>query len=212
MSLARAIVRLSAAAVPDPGAHARYQEQWLADLDGAAEVGLPVLPLALGTVVAAARIAMATPRAVVLLPRVGGGLRRAYGAVQLLAAAPYLWALAEYVNLQVRTGGTDPSPQFGDHPEVTTILGYLAPVMNALGPMKPFAERLEYLPAMAGTVWLAFGGWVIAAGLAPAGLLLAIGGRRWARRLPAIGTATAAVAVWLTHSAFGQGLTMWLLD
>lgn len=212
MTLARAIVHLATAAIPDPEAYARYREQWLADLDGAAEVGLPALPLALGTLVAAVRIAVAAPRAVVMLPRVRGGLRKAYGAVQILAAAPYLWALGEYVNLQVRTGGGDPYPQYGDHPEVGGILGYLAPVVNALGPAKPVALRVEYLPAVTGSIWLALGGWVIAAALAPAGLLLAVGGRRWARRLPALGTAAAAVAVWLAHSAFGQGLTMWLLD
>ncbi|NJP34687.1 hypothetical protein [Micromonospora thermarum] len=56
LTVALALVRCAAALLPTPH-RARYLEQWRADVEEAAELGLSPLRLAVGTTVAAARIA-----------------------------------------------------------------------------------------------------------------------------------------------------------
>ncbi|QGN47367.1 hypothetical protein GKC29_11280 [Micromonospora sp. WMMC415] len=57
LAVALALVRCAAALLPGPH-RARHLEQWRADVQGAAELGLSPLRLAVGTTVAAARIAV----------------------------------------------------------------------------------------------------------------------------------------------------------
>jgi hypothetical protein len=61
-------------------------------------------------------------------------------------------------------------------------------------------------------LWLAFGGWVTAAVLAPVGAVLSVGGRGPARWLPLAGTLAGVATVVLATSGFGQALRIWLLD
>ena len=68
--LARLVVYLGTAVLPDSATRARYREQWLADVDGAAEVGLSPLSVALGAAAAAVRLAATHPRSVAALIRV----------------------------------------------------------------------------------------------------------------------------------------------
>ncbi|WP_422734808.1 hypothetical protein ACN26Y_14430 [Micromonospora sp. WMMD558] len=55
LTVALALARCAAALLPAPH-RARYREQWRADVQGAAELGLSSLRLAAGAAVAAARI------------------------------------------------------------------------------------------------------------------------------------------------------------
>ena len=68
--LARLVVYVGAAVLPDSATRVRYREQWLADVDGAAEVGLSPLSVALGAAAAAVRLAATHPRSVAALIRV----------------------------------------------------------------------------------------------------------------------------------------------
>jgi hypothetical protein len=70
-----------------------------------------------------------------------------------------------------------------------------------------FPPFWAYGPSM---IWLALGGWAVAAALAPVGLVMAIGERRSARWLPAAGTVAAVAA--LAFSEFGTALRIWLAD
>ncbi|GAA4261584.1 hypothetical protein [Dactylosporangium darangshiense] len=200
--LGRAIVYIAAAVMPDPDTRARYREQWLADVDGAAELGLSSLPVALGAAAAAVRLAATDPHSVTalmrapLLPRVSPRLRRAFGIVQLAVAAPYLWAVVFYGYARLRLGVS--------HAE---LVGTPYDPKDLL--VLWFPPFWAYTPVM---LWLAVGGWTVASGLAPAGLVLAIGGQRAARWLPLTGTIAAAAVTALAVSTFGDTLRIWLLD
>src|SRR2546421_8942068 len=108
--LARLVVYLGTAVLPDSATRARYREQWLADVDGAAEVGLSPLSVALGAAAAAVRLAVTHPRSVAalmrvaLLPGVSTRVRRTFGLVHLAIAAPYLWAVIFYGYARLRLG------------------------------------------------------------------------------------------------------------
>lgn len=51
--LASRLVRLAAHLISDPGRRARYEEQWLADVDGASELGMSPLATAVGACLSA---------------------------------------------------------------------------------------------------------------------------------------------------------------
>jgi hypothetical protein len=196
--LARAIVRLGAGVLPDRGTRGRYREQWLADVDGAAELGLRPLPVAGGAALAAIRLA-ARPPLVAGPPAAGrpGQLaRRRIGLVQLAVAAPYLWALAYYAYARVTLGVS--------HAELLYERAHDPKDLPAWFPL-----FWLYTPVM---LWLAIGGWVLAAGLAPVGLLAAVGGRGAGRWLPLAGTLAGVAATALATSEMGDLLRIWLLD
>lgn len=102
--LARAIVHTAAAVLPDPGARTRYREQWLADVNGAAELGMSSLPVALGAAAAAIRLSAAALLRAPLVLRVSGRHRRTFGIVQLAVSTPYLWVLLFYGYARLRLG------------------------------------------------------------------------------------------------------------
>jgi hypothetical protein len=201
--LARAIVYLGSAVIPDASTRARYREQWLADVDGAAEVGLTPIRVAVGAATAAVRMATTDPRsltalmAISLLPRVSDRARRAFGLIQLIVASPYLWAVVYYGYARLRLGVS--------HVELLYERGYDPKdlIVSWLPPM------WAYGPVM---VWMALGGWVVSAMLTPVGLLFAVGGRGWARWLPVAGTIAGVAVVVLAQSEFGGHLRIWLLD
>lgn len=205
---ARTLVRAATRLIRDPQLRQRYREQWLADLDGAAELDMAPLRVACGAAAAAVRLATTVPRPAgtpVGVERATGyvdALRRAFEIMQLWAAAPYAAALACYGYARVRLG------------EVSAQR-----VMYAgLDPKDLLLDAVPFfgvapLVAYAGTpLWLAAGGWKVAVLLAPFGLVLALGGRGAARWLPLLGTSAAPLAAVIGHSAFGRLLTIWLLD
>jgi hypothetical protein len=198
--LAHAIVRAAAKVIADRGIRARYREQWLADVDGAAELDLSAMPVALGAATAAVRLAAGHPRsgADLVNPDAGAKLRRRFGIIQLAAALPYLWAVAFYVYARLRLGISHTALLYerGAHDPAQLIIDWFPPFW-------------AYGPSM---VWLALGGWAVAAALAPAGLVMAIGGRRSARWLPLAGTIAAVAVTALAFSEFGTALRTWLLD
>jgi hypothetical protein len=137
-----------------------------------------------------------TRAASVLLPRVSTGQRRGFGLVQLVVAMPYLWAVMYYGYARLRLGVSRAELFSGNHDPKDLLVGWFPPAWG-------------YTPVM---LWLAVGGWAVAVALAPAGLILAIGGRRWARWLPLAGTLAAAAVTALAFSDFGDALRIWLLD
>jgi hypothetical protein len=195
--VARLVVRTAAALVGGPDVRARYREQWLADVEGAREVGLRPAAVAAGAAVAAARLAVTRPRWQVA-PRswVSTAVRRRYLVVQLAVAYPYVWALGYLGYARVRSGLT--VAQLFDHRvDPKDLMVAWLPTMWL------------YLPVL---LWLAAGGWVVGAALAPVGLALSIGGRGSSRWLPVAGTLTAAVVTAFAVSDVGAGLRLWLLD
>jgi hypothetical protein len=194
--LASAVVRAGTALMPDPAVRARYREQWLADVDGAADLGLSPLPVALGAAAAAIRLATADRRSLAALPQIDARPRRALGVVQLAVAAPYLWAVAFYGYARLRLGASHAELMGAPHDPKDLLVSWFPPFWL-------------YTPAV---LWIAVGGWVVAAVLAPAGLLLGLGGRGAARWLPLAGTVAALAATALAASTFGDELRTWLLD
>lgn len=192
--LARGIVRAGSAVIPDRAARARYREQWLADVDGAAEVGIAPARIALGAAVAAVRLAAAHP--LHQLPGVSLGKRRYFGAVQLAMAVPYLWAVVIFGYAMVRLDLTPAEVLTPYHHDPMGLFGW-PPLVVLHGVCM---------------VWLGLHGWVVAILLAPGGLLLARGVRGSARWLPLAGTLAAAAATVLALSDFGQALRVWMLD
>lgn len=165
------------------------------------------LAVALGASVAAIRLAATDPRSVtalthaLLLPRVSARVRRTFGLVQLTVAAPYLWAVLFYGYARLRLGVS--------HAALVGLPG-------RDGPHDPKDLLIAWFPPFwvypAVILWLAVGGWAVAASLAPAGLILAVGGRRTARWLPLVATIAAAAVTALAVSDFGDALRIWLLD
>ena len=200
--LARLVVYVGAAVLPDSATRVRYREQWLADVDGAAEVGLSPLSVALGAAAAAVRLAATHPRSVAalirvaVLPGVSMRVRRTLGLVQLAVAAPYLWAVVFYGYARLRLGVSHAELLGGQHDPKELIVWWFPPFWA--------------YPAV--VVWLAIGGWIVAVALAPAGLVLAAGGQRAARWLPLAGTLAAAAVTPLAISHYGDALRIWLLD
>jgi hypothetical protein len=196
--IARWIVAAAASAVPDPDTRARYREQWLADVDGAAELAMSPTRVAVGAAVAAVRLA-ARSRAESWTPPLAGvdpRTRRSVGMVQLALAAPYVWALGFWAYARIRLGlPNDVLMTVGHDPKDLMVIS------NPL--------FWPYPPVM---LWLAFGGWVAAAVLAPVGAVLSVGGRGSARWLPLFGTFAAVATGVLATSEFGQALRLWLLD
>jgi hypothetical protein len=199
---ARALVRAATAVIADAGVRARYREQWLADVDGAAELGMRPTRVALGAAAAAVRLAVTEPRSLAaltrapLLPAVGPEVRRGYGLVQVFAAFPYVWALAFFGYARLRLGLPGEQVLHDGHDPKDLLVTWV--------PLSYW-----YTPVM---LWVAAGGWVVAAVLAPVGPLLAAGGRGWARWLPVVGTLAAVLATAVGLSDFGEDLRIWLLD
>ncbi|GIJ56605.1 hypothetical protein [Virgisporangium aurantiacum] len=195
--LARLVVRTAAALVGGPEVRARYREQWLADVEGAREVGLRPAAVAAGAAVAAARLAVTRPRwQVTPLGWVTTAVRRRYLVVQLAVAYPYAWALGYLGYARVRSGLT--VAQLFDRPVDPKDL------------LVPWLPTMWLQPLV--MLWLAVGGWVVGAALAPVGLALSIGGRGSSRWLPVAGTLTAAVVTAFAVGDLGAGLRLWLLD
>jgi len=200
--LARRIIHVAVAVMPDPGTRTRYREQWLADVDGAAQLGMSPLPVALGAAAAAVRIATTGPRSVSallrapLLPGVSGRWRRRFGIIQLAVSAPYLWAVLFYEYARVRLGVS--------HDE---LIGTPYDPKDLIAGWFP----LHVIHGLV-VVWLAVGGWVVAAALAPAGLVFAVGEQRATRWLPLAGSVAAVAVISLAASDFGAALRTWLLD
>lgn len=194
--LARAVVHIAVALVPGAGTRIRYREQWLADVDGAAELGLSALPVALGAAMAAVRLAVAGTRTVAagLLPTISDRRRLQIGRLQLAVAAPYVWALLFYGYARVRLGVTH-EQLVGTPYDPKDLLWF--PISTIHPPV---------------IVLLAAGAWMVGAALAPVGLVLAIGGRGSARWLPLAGSAVAVAVILLATSDFGAELRTWLLD
>jgi hypothetical protein len=200
--LARAIVRAAAAVLPDPSARGRYREQWTADVEGATEIGMSPLPVALGAAAAAIRLAASDRRSVTrllpapLLTGASDRRRRSFGIVQLAVATPYLWAVLFYGYARLLLGVS--------HGELVGT------------PYDPKDLIVDWLPLywIQGfvMVWLALGGWAVAAALAPVGLVYAIGGQRSARWLPMAGTIAAVAVILFAASDFGASLRTWILD
>jgi hypothetical protein len=201
--LARAIVRTAVTVMPDPSIRTRYREQWLADVDGAAELGMSPLLLALGAAATAIRLAATDPRSVnallraPLLPNVSDRRRRGFGIIQLAISAPYLWAVAFYGYARMRLGVSHDQLIGTPHDPKDLVVDWWIPLYMTHGLV---------------AVWLAVGGWVVAAALAPVGLLLAIGGQRTARWLPLAGTTTAVAVTLYAATNFAADLRTWLLD
>lgn len=201
--LGRLIVHAATALVPDPHARSRYREQWSADVEGAADIGMSTFSVAFGAAAAALRMA-ATDRHPItaltrapLLTQVGSRPRRAFGIVQIAAAAPYLWVLALYGYARVRLGVSQ-AELFDTPHDPKDLLTAWVPLAWILHPIS--------------TIWLAIGGWTVGAALAPVGLILAIGGQRMARWLPLTGAVTAVAVTALAASTFGDALRTWILD
>ncbi|MFC3500745.1 hypothetical protein ACFOOK_07160 [Micromonospora krabiensis] len=68
LTVALALVRCTAALLPDPEQRARHLEQWRADVRGAAELDLSPLRIAAGTAVAAALMTVTTRKETPVLP------------------------------------------------------------------------------------------------------------------------------------------------
>jgi hypothetical protein len=200
--LARAIVRAAVAVLPDRGSRVRYREQWLADVDGAAELGMSALPVALGAAAAAVRLATTRPPSVTALLRapllcgVSSRQRRGFGLIQLAVSAPYLWAVVFYAYARVRLGVS--------HDQLVGT------------PYDPKDLMVNWLPLqlMHGlvAVWLAVGGWMVGAVLTPVGLVLAIGGQRAARWLPLAGVGVSVAVAVFAGTDVAAALRTWLLD
>jgi hypothetical protein len=201
--LARVIVRAAALVVPDRDRRARYREQWLADVEGAAELHLSPVRLAMGAMWTAIRFATTDRRSAAvllrapLMPSVGPRARRRVGVAQLVLALPYAWTLAFYAYARFRL-----DVSYGElveccrHQPGDLLVDWFTPFWF-------------YGPAM---YWLAFWGWVVSAMLVPVGLVLAIGGRGWSRRLPLAGALAGVAVSLLAVSEFGLDLRTWLLD
>jgi len=200
--LARAIIHAAVAILPDRECRARYREQWLADVNGATELGMSALPVALGAAVAAVQLATTRPPSVTALLRapllsgVSPRQRRRFGLVQLAVSAPYLWAVLFYTYARVRLDVS--------HDQLVGT------------PYDPKDLMVNWLPLqmMHGlvVVWLAVGGWLVGVALAPVGLALAIGGKRTARWLPMAGVVGAITVAVFAATDFAAALQTWLLD
>jgi hypothetical protein len=200
--LGRAIVHVASAVMPNRATRARYREQWLADVDGAAELGLSPLPVALGAAAAAIRMTATDRRSLdallraPLLPGVSARSRRRFGIFQLLVASPYLLAVLYYGQARLRLDVSH-AELVGTPYDPKDLLVWWFP---------PF---WLYTPVV---LWVAVGGWAVAAALAPFGLVLAAGGRRSSRWLPLAGSVAAVAVTVLGLSDFGEALRIWLLD
>jgi len=198
MNIARRIVTVAASVVPGRDARTRYREQWLADVEGAAELAMSPTRVALGAAAAAVRLA-ATSRAPSLapaLPGIGPAARRSVGIVQLALAVPYLWALAFWAYARIRLGLPNDELLTGAHDPKNLVVLWI--------------PLFWCYPSV--VLWLAFSGWVTAAVLAPVGAVLSVGGRGPASWLPLAGTGAAVATAVLAASDFGQALRIWLLD
>jgi hypothetical protein len=200
-ALARGIVRLACAVIADGDTRVRYREQWLADVDGAAEIGIRPTLVAIGAALAACRLAVA-PRSRnawtvrLRLPRISPTARRILGVVQLGAVVPYLWVMVFYAYARVRLGVADAELFNGGRDPRS---------LSADGPLMYWVHGLTAL-------WLALHGWILAAALSPAGLLLCVGGRRSARWLPLAGALAATAVTVLALSDLGWALRGWFTD
>ncbi|GAA4209744.1 hypothetical protein [Actinocatenispora rupis] len=203
--LAYTVVRAATRLVPDPAVRERYREQWFADLDGAAELGLTPARVSLGMAVAAVRLAAADRRGLVAvatgalhLRRISDRARRRFAVVQIVAVAPYLYTLGLYVvgrvsygmtRAQMVTDAADPKGLF------------------VFGLWNPFAW-----PFPLAVYYQLFAGWYAATVLVPFGLLLAVGARR-RHRVLLLAASLAAVAVTVVGAtSFGADLRTWILD
>jgi hypothetical protein len=199
--LARSLIHAAVAILPDRASRVRYREQWLADVDGAAELGMSALPVALGAAAAAIQLATHPPSVTALLraPLLSGvssRQRRGFGLIQLAVSAPYLWTVLFYTYARVRLGVS--------HDQLVGT------------PYDPKDLMVNWLPLQVThglvAIWLAVGGWLVGAALAPVGLVLAIGGKRAARWLPLAGAAVAVAAAVFAATDFAAALRTWLLD
>jgi hypothetical protein len=187
--LARAVARAVAVVIVDGDVRARYREQWLADIDGAAELGLRPGRIAFGAAISAVRLSVAHP--VLFLPDVGARGRRVLGIVQIVLVVPHLWALLLCAYAAVHFG-RPPAEAFTHDPK--DMIGDWTPV---------------YLLHGLSLVWLAVHGWLVTALLAPVALLMSWGGKGWLLRVGAL-AGFAVVALALTD--FGAALRVWMLD
>ena len=200
--LARAVIHVAVAILPDGASRVRYREQWLADVDGAAELGMSALPVALGAAAAAVQLATIRPPSVTALLRaplqsgVSSRQRRGFGLIQLAVSAPYLCAVLFYTYARVRLDVS--------HDQLVGT------------PYDPKDLMVNWLPLQVVhgllAVWLAVGGWLVGAALAPVGLILAIGGKRAARWLPLAGVGVAVAVAVFAATDFAAALRTWLLD
>lgn len=202
--LAHTIVRVATRLVPDPVARQRYREQWLADIEGAHELGLAPIRVSLGVAVAAVRLAAADRRGLVAvttgalqLHRIGDRARRWFAVLQLVAVAPYGYALGLYVVGLLRYHLT----------RVDMISANADPKGLLLGLWNPLAW-----PFPVTVYYLLFFGWYGATMLAPFGLLLSIGARRGHRALLLIASFAALAATAIATTTFGADLRTWILD
>jgi hypothetical protein len=198
--IARWIVTAAVTVVPDQDARARYREQWLADVDGAAELAVSPTRVALGAAMAAMTLATtsraaAVPRAL-QLPRIDPAARRWVGIVQLVLVAPYLWALAFWAYGTMSMGVSGDELMQGGHDPKDLLTGW-NPLFWA------------YVPVV---LWIAVGGWMLAVALVPVGAVLSVGGRGSARWVPLAGTVAGIATAMLATSDFGHALRVWLLD
>jgi hypothetical protein len=194
--LSRRIVRIAVAVIADPALRERYREQWLADVEGAAEVGLAPLPVALGAASAAIRLGASRRSLTPMVSGVSDRVRRAYGAMLLLTAAPYLWAAGYYGYARIRLGVSHAALVSGNH-DPKDLVVWWAPVF------------WPYVPT---ALWINVAGWAVAACFAPFGLILGLTGRGAGRWMPLAGSAAAAAAVAIGTSDLGHDLQTWFLD
>jgi hypothetical protein len=198
--LARAVVRGASSLIASHDIRARYREQWLADVDGAGELGIAPTRVALGAALAAVQLAVhpqsrAALAEVLRLPGTSPTARRILGVVQLGSVMPWLWAIAFYGYARVGAGVAD----------AELFQGGRDPRSVADSALMYWAHGLT-------AVWLALHGWILMAALGPVGALLSIGGRRSARWLPLTGALAASAVTALALSDFGHALRGWFTD
>jgi hypothetical protein len=199
--LARGIVATASTLIGEGDARIRYREQWLADVDGAEELGRRPVSVAFGSAAAAVRVAghhRWTRRELVSalrFPEVGARPRQAVGLLLLTAVAPYAWGLAFVLEAAAHLGMT-PAELISNQGDLD-FTWWWPPLV------------LSWLPYV---LWSELGGWVVAAVLTPAGFLLSVGGRRSARWLPLAGALAGLAVTVLVHTDFWVAMQRWILD
>jgi hypothetical protein len=199
---AHRLTDLAAGLIRDPAARARYREQWLADIEGAAELGLRPNRIALGAATAAVRLSVTGAHPLHALAsgargiRIGPPIRATVALAQLFMVSLFLYGVALYALAWVVLGDSGEDWFHNGYDPADLLDG------NTTSP-------LLYVLMM---FWLAVHGWQLAALLAPVGLLLSLRGTRftrWALRLGAVGGLVAAIVL---DGEFGRELTIWVLN